>query len=136
MPYETKNGEVLPGGLQWKSIAEIADDETGAFVLATPGSKSGEFLFSPLVRSGEDAEGQECFISIATFEVWSMKAEQSDGYFAVIDKPRCCIDCSFYDFGNSECRKRAPNIPTGAADDRAWPLVSPEDWCGEYEERK
>jgi hypothetical protein len=55
-----------------------------------------------------------------------------------IDKRRCCKNCAFYEKTTDECRKSPPTVfpdPDGSINfDAQWPIVSSEDWCGEYKE--
>lgn len=61
---------------------------------------------------------------------------------------RQCADCRFFNNGEEgmlgECRRHAPGAhlvqcgatPGGIDMIAIWPLIDPEDWCGEYEEKR
>lgn len=54
-----------------------------------------------------------------------------------------CIDCEYAEpvilpDGMLRCRRYAPGPIAGGAEPAgaAWPIVAPEDWCGEFLERE
>ena len=44
-----------------------------------------------------------------------------------------CKTCAFYNQGDSECRRYAPQ-PASGEKKASWPTVAASDWCGEYKE--
>lgn len=44
-----------------------------------------------------------------------------------------CQTCAFYNSGDSECRRYAPQ-PSDNDQKAQWPTVAATDWCGEYKE--
>ncbi len=42
-----------------------------------------------------------------------------------------CTSCRFFSDANSQCRRNAPS-PQGHRQIIQWPIVKPDDWCGEY----
>jgi len=48
----------------------------------------------------------------------------------------CCADCVYYkhkanDLAFGDCRRHAPR-PDQSTPDTFWPIVSRDDWCGEF----
>lgn len=43
-----------------------------------------------------------------------------------------CSTCRFFLAEQSQCRRYAPQ-PTADAKNAHWPIVSANDWCGEYQ---
>jgi hypothetical protein len=43
-----------------------------------------------------------------------------------------CSTCRFFQAEQSQCRRYAPQ-PTADKKNAHWPIVSANDWCGEYQ---
>jgi hypothetical protein len=43
-----------------------------------------------------------------------------------------CNTCRFFQASQAQCRRYAPQ-PTADAKNAHWPVVSANDWCGEYQ---
>ena len=64
-----------------------------------------------------------------------------------VDPHNTCNDCAFWDSGHDPeagvCRKKAPvasaldiNMKViGVTSPAIWPLTSPSDWCGDFDEK-
>jgi len=60
------------------------------------------------------------------------------------DRDRICGKCRFFEDaefsdGFGECHRHAPRCTgaePGSNDLAVWPVISSDDWCGEFEERR